>query len=85
MDELKKELNCLHRLLRKAKYFYYERDNEKEDIMIMSDYEFDMKEKRYDELCNQFNIPMEMRVSEQVGWSPTILMNLFYDENKESI
>lgn len=80
MDELKKEINCLHRLLRKAKYFYYERSE-----TIISDYDFDIKEKRYDELCDKLNVPKEDRVSEQVGWSDTIRRNLFYNENEEPL
>ena len=64
-------LQELHKLLRRAKYFYYEQNES-----IMSDYEFDTLEKEYDILCNEFNISEKIRVSNFVGFSIMIPMSV---------
>ena len=51
-----KELNELHKLLRKAKYDYYV-----EHISVISDFEYDMLEKKYREACEIHNIPEEIK------------------------
>lgn len=73
------ELNRIHQLLRRAKYFYYEYVNEAtgESVSIMSDYEFDIMEKEYDVLCDRFGIKQEYRVTNFVGWDFRIPMSLF--------
>lgn len=62
-------LQELHTLLRRAKYFYYEKSES-----IMSDYEFDMLEKEYARLCNEFSIEEEKRVTNFVGFNIAIPM-----------
>ncbi len=66
-------LQELHALLRRAKYFYYEKSES-----IMSDYEFDMLEKEYNKLCNKFSIEEEKRVTNFVGFGIMIPMTLDY-------
>lgn len=70
-------VNELHKLIRKAKYFYYVGVEEGHQP-IMSDYEFDMVEKEYEELCFRLGVPQEKMASEFVGFSIGIPMRLFY-------
>ena len=44
----------------------------------MSDYEFDMLEKEYIKLCNEFSIEEEKRVTNFVGFGIMIPMTLAY-------
>jgi NAD-dependent DNA ligase len=74
-----KELNNIHRDLRRYRYFYYECENILEvDKNTIPDYEYDMLEKEYDKYCNELKIPLEMRVSNFVGFDIGIPMNLYY-------
>lgn len=75
-------LQTMHANLRKYRYFYYEcNDIIKVDGNIISDYEYDILEKRYDVLCNELGIIKELRMSERVGWDVMIPMDLnnFYE------
>lgn len=73
----KEKLQELHKLIGKAKYFYYEYDNNEKDVQIMSDYEFDMLEKKYDKYCEILNAPKERRWSDVVGFSWDVPLTLF--------
>ena len=64
-------LQEMHAKLRKCKYWYYELHNS-----LISDYEFDMLEKKYDRLCDDLGIHLKLRVSESVGFSFRIPMDL---------
>ena len=66
-----KRVQEIHKLLRKAKYFYYEKHE-----CIMPDYEFDMLEVEYNKLCDENNIAQEQRVTNFVGFSIMIPMRL---------
>lgn len=68
-----KKLNKLHRLLRKYRYFYHEKN-----ISLLSDYEYDIMEKEYDTMCLSYNILNQNRVSNFVGFSIRIPMNIIY-------
>ena len=74
------ELNKIHRDLRKHRFLYYERDES-----VISDYDYDMLEKKYIEWCERLGVKPEMRINSFVGFSYKIPMNLFYDENKEPL
>lgn len=65
------KLQELHSQIRKCKYFYYEKHES-----IISDYEFDMIEIEYVKLCDEFNVPQELRVTNFVGFSIMIPMRL---------
>jgi NAD-dependent DNA ligase len=66
-----KKLNKLHGILRRYKYFYYEKN-----ISLVSDYEYDIIEKEYDSMCLLYNIPGKNRVSNFVGFNIKIPMNI---------
>lgn len=72
----KRDLNKLHRDLRRYKFFYYEKDES-----LISDYDFDMMEKSYEEGCDRLGVKREMRLSSFVGFDMRMPMNLFYDED----
>ena len=71
------KLQEMHAKLRKAKYFYYERHQS-----IISDYDFDILEKEYNTLAEEIGVDKELQVSEFVGFSLNIPMNLnnYYKE-----
>lgn len=69
----KEELNEMHKLLRKARYFYYEQHKS-----IMSDYDYDMLEKNYDIHAQIHGVDHSMKISNFVGFDIRIPMNLFY-------
>lgn len=64
-------LNNLHRKLRKYRYFYYIKHES-----LISDFMYDMLEKRYLTGCNKFNIPEKERITNFVGFNIGIPMNL---------
>ncbi len=70
----KHNLNKIHKLLRKARYHYYEMHES-----IMSDYDYDMLEKEYDEICDKMSIEHHKRVTNFVGFNIKIPMALFYN------
>ena len=72
------KLQEMHAKLRKAKYFYYERHQS-----IISDYDFDILEKEYNTLAEEIGVDKELQVSEFVGFSLNIPMNLnnYYKES----
>ena len=65
------ELNKIHRLLRRYKYFYYEKN-----ISLVSDYYYDIIEEQYEKTCTSYNIIKCNRVSNFVGFSILIPMNI---------
>lgn len=67
------ELNFMHKQLRKARYFYYEKSKS-----IMTDYEYDIIEKRYDELCYKYKICEGSKITNFVGFNIAIPMALIY-------
>lgn len=71
-------LQNMHKDLRRYKYWYYELHNSQ-----ISDYDFDMLEKKYDKLCDDLGIHLRLRVSEHVGFSFRIPMDIrnFYTYN----
>jgi len=44
---------------------------------IMSDYEYDMLEKKYNKGCDVYDVPSERRVTDYVGFSLYIPRQLF--------
>jgi NAD-dependent DNA ligase len=64
-------LKELHSQLRRAKYFYFELSHS-----IITDYEYDTLEKEYEMLCEKFKIIKKHRISEIVGWSVMIPMDI---------
>lgn len=68
-----------HADLRKYRYWYYNLHNSS-----ISDYDYDMLEKKYDRLCDYLGVDLRLRVSEHVGWDDLIPMNLnnFYTFDK---
>ncbi len=76
----KEELNEMHRLLRKARYFYYELSQ-----TIMSDYDYDILEKEYDRQADLHKVSHIIRISNFVGFNIKMPMNLFYNENNEPL
>lgn len=77
-EENLEDCQIIHADLRKYRYWYYNLHNS-----LISDYEYDMLEKKYDRLCDYIGINLELRVSEKVGWDDLIPMNLhnFYTFN----
>lgn len=65
----------MHRRLRKYRFFYYERDES-----LVSDYEYDMLEKKYAEECDRFGIHKRYRVDNFVGFNIRIPMNIYYEK-----
>lgn len=70
------KINILHQQLRKAKYFYYECEDINK-MSIMTDYEFDILEKEYDKLCEDFKVPEKYRLSSYVGFDIAMPMSLY--------
>ena len=68
----KEQLQETHKLIGRAKYFYYEKSES-----IMTDQEFDKLEKEYDKYCEVYNAPKERRWSDVVGFSWNIPLTLF--------
>lgn len=68
----KEELQEAHKLIGRAKYHYYEKHTS-----IMSDYEFDKLERKYNKYCEIHNAPKERRWSEIVGFSWDVPLVLF--------
>jgi NAD-dependent DNA ligase len=76
-----KELNEIHKSLRRYRYFYYVCEDIIEiDKNTISDYDYDMLEKQYNKYCNELEIPLENRVSNYVGFDIAIPMNLYYKD-----
>ena len=67
------ELNNLHRKLRKYRYFYYEKHDN-----LISDYKYDMLENHYDKLADYYNLDVNKRITNFVGFSIEIPMNIIY-------
>lgn len=81
----KEELQEIHKNLRKYRYFYYECSNIiSVDKNTISDYEYDMLEKKYDKICNAYDAPRERRVTNFIGFSNGIPKQLFenFPQNK---
>ena len=75
------ELDKLHKDLRKYKFFYYERSES-----LISDYDFDMMEKKYTEGCDRLGIKAEYRLDSYVGFSiymPMSLLSFYQIESKQ--
>ena len=74
-----KRLQELHSLLLKAKYFYYEKHES-----IMSDFEFDMLEKEYTKLVEEFCIDDNHSLVNTVGFTlrPRNLNNFYKEVSK---
>lgn len=68
------ELNELHKLLRRAKYFYYI-----EHESLISDSEYDKLEKEYRKQCEIHNIPEEINIYNHIGFSHDIPLSLGFD------
>ncbi len=68
----KMDLQNIHKTLSKARYMYYE-----QHTSIMSDYEYDMLEKKYDKFCDVYEVPMNKRVTNFVGFDIGILRIIF--------
>lgn len=75
--ELKDYCIKLHKELRKYRYFYYELHQS-----LITDYDYDILEKKYDSLCDNLKIPHQFRVSNFVGFSINIPMNPYNFINK---
>ena len=68
----KEQLQETHKLIGRAKYFYYEKSES-----IMTDQDFDKLEKEYDKYCEVYNAPNERRWSDVVGFSWDVPLTLF--------
>lgn len=65
------KLSEMHSLLRRYRYFYYEKN-----VSLVTDYEYDIMEKEYDKMCTLHNVPKSSRISSFVGFSINIPMQL---------
>jgi len=71
------ELDVIHKNLRKYRYFYYEcKDILLVDISIISDYEYDILEKKYEKLCDELQVVKEKRITNFIGFDIGIPMSL---------
>ncbi len=67
---MKENFLKMHYNLRKYRYHYYELHEN-----LVSDYDYDMLEKDYDNLADALEIPRELRVSNFVGFDIRIPIN----------
>lgn len=77
-EEEKIWLNATHKELRRYRYFYYERSE-----TLISDYDYDMLEKKYIKLSDELIFDQTRRIDNFVGFSfriPMILINEKIDE-----
>lgn len=65
------QLKEAHIKLRSYRYWYYEKSKS-----LITDYEYDMLEKEYEQGCDKLNIPTEDRVTNFVGFDIRIPMNI---------
>ena len=71
------ELNTIHKNLRKYRYFYYECDDViSMDKYTISDYDYDILEKRYSVLCDELKVSQEKRITNFIGFDLGIPMSL---------
>ncbi len=75
------EVDVIHKQLRKCRYFYYELHES-----LMSDYDYDMLEKQYTEVCDRLGLNPIYRVDGYVGSSDRIPRSLlsFYKEQDDT-
>jgi len=71
-------LNEIHKLLRKYRYFYYEMSE-----TLISDYEYDKLERTYTTLCDRLGITSKDKITNFVGFSFRIPFILIKEDKKK--
>ena len=66
------DLDKLHRELRRYKYFYYEKHES-----LISDYDFDHLENKYNIACDRHGINKNQRLDSFVGFSIIMPMSIY--------
>lgn len=70
-------VNKIHKLLRKYRYFYYEMSE-----TLVSDYEYDKLERAYSVMCDRLGITSKDKITNFVGFSFRIPFILVKDTKK---